>query len=195
MKNKYFEIGVPEPKQEKVKEQWESKYIASHFQKVGVLSESLARLPTLDEYFFLQTDTAFNAFTFVTLVAKANSIKHLYASTYSIGRRVVDALIELHDKGIIEQITLLVSESMIKRNPLIIDNLMVQAKSRPNMTVLFAWVHAKVCLMQTAESFFVVEGSGNWSENAHYEQYVFSNNEQHFNFRKELFTNVNLKKY
>jgi hypothetical protein len=195
LKNKFFEIGAVAEKQEKIAEKWESKYLASHFQKVGVLSDSLSRLPSVGEFFFLQTDTAFNAFTFVTLVSKANSIKHLYASTYSISRRVVDSLIELHDKGVIEQITLLVSESMIKRNPLIIDNLMQQAKSRPNMTVLFAWIHAKVCLMQTNDAHFVVEGSGNWSENAHYEQYVFSNDAKHYEFRKELFTNINLKKY
>jgi hypothetical protein len=195
LKNRFFDLNPEVHKQEKITEQWESKYLVSHFQKVGVLSESLNRLPTDGEYFFLQTDTAFNAFTFVTLVAKANSIKHLFASTYSISRRVVDSLIELHDKGVIEQITLLVSESMIKRNPLIIDNLMQQAKSRSNMTVLFAWIHAKVCLMQTGDAHYVVEGSGNWSENAHYEQYLFSNDAKHFEFRKELFTNINLKKY
>jgi hypothetical protein len=41
----------------------------------------------------------------------------------------------------------------------------------------------------------VLEGSGNWSENAHYEQYVFINSKEVFDFRKQLFTNVKQKTY
>jgi hypothetical protein len=96
---------------------------------------------------------------------------------------------------LIERITLLVSDSMIKRNPLVIDNLMGMAKSRPNVMVLYAWVHAKVCLLQTHENHFVIEGSGNWSENAYYEQYVFANSKALYDFRMKLFTDSKLKKY
>jgi hypothetical protein len=176
-------------------ELYTSKYLASHFQKVSSLENDLMRVPTKEEFFFLQSDTAFNAFTFIPLVAKCYPIKHLYASTYSISRKVIDALIELHDKGQIECITLLISDSMIKRNPLVIDNLMAMAKSRPNLNVLYAWVHAKVCLLETHEAHYVIEGSGNWSENAHYEQYVFANSKGLFDFRMQLFTNSKLKKY
>lgn len=176
-------------------ELFSSKYLASHYQKISSLKDDLHRVPSQEEFFFLQSDTAFNAFTFIPMVAKLYPIKHLYASTYSISRKVIEALIELHDKGEIEQITLLVSDSMIKRNPLVIGNLMAMASSRPNLTVLYAWVHAKVCLMQTHDSYFVVEGSGNWSENAQYEQYVFANNKGLFDFRMQLFMNSKLKKY
>ena len=172
-----------------------SKYLAAHYQKVSSLENDLFRIPTQEEFFFLQSDTAFNAFTFIPLVAKVFPIKELHATTYSISRKVIDALIELHDKGMIERITLLISDSMIKRNPIVIDNLMAMAQSRPNLTVLYAWVHAKVCLMQTHENYFVVEGSGNWSENAHYEQYTFANSKGLYDFRLKLFTETNLKKY
>ena len=172
-----------------------SKYLAAHYQKVSSLENDLFRIPTQEEFFFLQSDTAFNAFTFIPLVAKVFPIKELHATTYSISRKVIDALIELHDKGMIERITLLISDSMIKRNPIVIDNLMAMAQSRPNLTVLYAWVHAKVCLMQTHENYFVVEGSGNWSENAHYEQYTFANSKGLYDFRLKLFTESKLKKY
>lgn len=172
-----------------------SKYLASHFQKVSSLENDLMRVPTPEEFFFLQSDTAFNAFTFIPMIAKLYPIKQLYASTYSISRKVIEALIEMHDKGQIEQITLLVSDSMIKRNPLVIGNLMAMAESRPNLKVLYAWVHAKVCLLETHDHHYVIEGSGNWSENAHYEQYVFANSKGLFDFRLQLFTNSKLKKY
>lgn len=194
----YKDILTPvAPKEEgkKGSELFTSKYLAAHYQKVSSLENDLFRIPTQEEFFFLQSDTAFNAFTFIPLVAKVFPIKELHATTYSISRKVIDALIELHDKGMIERITLLISDSMIKRNPIVIDNLMSMAQSRPNLTVLYAWVHAKVCLMQTHENYFVVEGSGNWSENAHYEQYTFANSKGLYDFRLKLFTESNLKKY
>jgi hypothetical protein len=176
-------------------EKFTSKYLVSHYQKVSSLEKDLMRVPTPEEFFFLQSDTAFNAFTFIPLVAKLYPIKELHASTYSISRKVIEALIEMHDKGQIERITLLVSDSMIKRNPLTIDNLMSMASSRPNVTVLYAWVHAKVCLLKTHDDFYVIEGSGNWSENAHYEQYTFANSKGLYDFRMKLFTESKLKKY
>ena len=196
-KNKFFDFNQSKEvkKEEKINEVWTSKYIASHFQKIESLENDLMRVPTKDEFFFLQTDKAFNAFTFIPFVAKIYPIKELYACTYSISSRVIDALIEMHDKGMIEQITLLISESMIKRNPKTIDNLKAMCTSRPNMKVLYAWSHAKVCLMKTHDFHFVIEGSGNWAENAHYEQYLFANSKGLYDFRLQLFTTIKMIKY
>ena len=196
-KNKFFDFNQSKEvkKEEKLNEVWTSKYIASHFQKIESLENDLMRVPTKDEFFFLQTDKAFNAFTFIPFVAKIYPIKELYACTYSISSRVIDALIEMHDKGMIEQITLLISESMIKRNPKTIDNLKAMCTSRPNMKVLYAWSHAKVCLMKTHDFHFVIEGSGNWAENAHYEQYLFANSIGLYDFRLQLFTTIKMIKY
>jgi len=196
--NKFFnpkKTELEEKEELKPSAIWQSKYVVSHFQKISNLSEDLNRLPTAEEFFFLQSDTAFNAFTFIPLIAKSQSVKELYACTYSISRRVIDALIEMHDKGIIEKVTLLISDSMIKRNPVTIDNLMAMSSTRPNFQVLYAWSHAKVCLMKTNDAHFVIEGSGNWAENAHYEQYILANSKGLYDFRLQLFTTINLKKY
>ena len=194
--NKYFNIkDVSEKKEEKISEMFASKYLVFHYEKLKSLEESLNRLPTPEEIFFLQSDNAFNAFTFIPFIAKIFPIKELHASTYSISRKVIDALIEMHDIGMIEKITLLISDSMIKRNPATIDNLMAMASTRPNMEVLYAWSHAKVCLLRTHDFYFVIEGSGNWSDNAHYEQYILANSKGAYDFRLQLFTNSNLKKY
>lgn len=197
-KNKFFDFNTKsktEETKEKPSDLWTSKYVVSHFQKIQSLENDLLRVPTDGEFFFLQTDKAFNAFTFIPFIAKTYPIKQLYASTYSISRKVIDAMIELHDKGMIEQITLLISDSMIKRNPVTIDNLKAMCTTRPNIKVLFAWSHAKVCIMETQDFHFVIEGSGNWSENAHYEQYLFANSKGLHDFRKQLFTNVEMIKY
>ena len=197
MANRFFDYKElsDKPKDEETSEVWVSKYLATHFDKVANLEDDLTRIPTPGEFFFLQSDTAFNAFTFIPLIARRYPVKELYACTYSISRRVIEALIELHDKGMIEQVTLLISDSMIKRNPVTIDNLMAMTSTRPNLKVLFAWSHAKICLLRTHDFHFVIEGSGNWSENAHYEQYLLANDKGLYDFRLQLFTTSKLKKY
>ena len=67
--------------------------------------------------------------------------------------------------------------------------------TRPNIKVLYAWSHAKVCIMKTHDFHFVIEGSGNWAENAHYEQYLFANSKGLYDFRKQLFTTIDMIKY
>ena len=49
------------------------------------------------------------------------------------------------------------------------------------------WNHSKVQLIKSDGNYFVVEGSGNFSENAANEQYIFVNNEEVYRFRKGCF--------
>lgn len=189
--SKYFDLQkkTNEPDAPTFKESFESKYLLNHCAKLENLEKDLKRLPGREEFFFLQTDKSFNAFTFIPFVCQHERIKKLYASTYSIGSKVVNALMELYDGGFVDDITLMISDSMIKRNPVVIDNLCSMAASKGNVDVLFSWVHAKVCLLETDNHHYIIEGSGNWSENAQYEQYVFGNSRNVYEFRKELFTN------
>lgn len=54
-----------------------------------------------------------------------------------------------------------------------------------NLTVGFAWSHAKVTLIKTAcGKHIVFEGSGNLSDNARIEQYMMENNKQAYEFHK-----------
>jgi hypothetical protein len=199
MPNKYFDITKPGPQRGKahidVEKHFVSKYLLAHYQNVNHLEENLKRLPEPEEFFFLQTGNSFNAFTFIPLVCKHINVRRLYASTYSISRRVIEALIELHTAGKIEEITLLICDSMIKRNPTTIDSLLSTVSSYGNIKVLFGWNHSKVCLMQAPQppkggaqcNYFVIEGSGNWAENAQMEQYTFANSKGLFDFRMDLF--------
>ncbi|WP_271407312.1 phospholipase D-like domain-containing protein [Tenacibaculum soleae] len=195
MKNKYFDIKetVCRGQQKDSSEKFVSKYLVAHYEKIKNLNKELKRLPNTEEFFFLQSDTSFNAFTFIPLIGQNETIKELHASTYSISRKVIDALIQLHDQGIIEQITLLISDSLIKRNPATIDYLKALLTSRPNFKVLFTWVHAKVCIAKTASQHFIIEGSGNWASNAQYEQYIFANSIGLYDFRMKLFTESKLR--
>lgn len=199
MSNKFFDIkslSLKENKEEfaKAEKPYKAAYLVKHFEKLQSLKD-LLRIPTVGEFFFLQSDGQFNAFTFIPFIAQVYPIKKLHAATYSISKKTIDAFIELHDKGIVEEIELLISDSMIKMNPSTIDRLMALVHSRPNFTVKYAWVHAKVTLIETHEHYYVIEGSGNFSENAQYEQYLFANDKGLYDFRMKLFTESKLKKY
>lgn len=195
IKNKFFDIPSPKApeSEENSSEYFISKYLLAHYEKIKNLDKDLKRLPTSEEFFFLQSDTSFNAFTFIPLIGKHEAITELYASTYSISRKVVDALIQLHDEGIIEKITLMISDSLIKRNPATIDYIKSLVSTRANFEVTFSWVHAKVCVLKTPNNYYTIEGSGNWASNALYEQYLLANSKDLYNFRKTLFTESKLR--
>lgn len=196
MGNKFFDLGNKKIASDAiggahpVSPNFTSKYLLGHYQKINQLDADLGRLPSEEEFFFLQTDGAFNAFTFIPFITRNFAIQELFASTYSISRRTIEAMVELHDAGLIDKITLLINESMPKRNPVTIDLLNGLVKTRANITVKYAWTHAKICLLKTMEGHYCIEGSGNWSENAHFEQYVFANSYGLYEFRKEMFESI-----
>lgn len=170
-----------------------SKYLLAHYQKVASVKKDMKRLPEREEFFFLQSENSFNAFTFIPVVLEHQSAKRMFATTYSINKRVINALVELHQNGLVDEITLLVSDTMLKRNQITSDLLAAINREYANINVLFAWVHAKVCLIETKAANYVIEGSGNWSENAYYEQYMFANSKGLYDFRMKLFTEVQIR--
>lgn len=163
-----------------------STYLNHHLEKIAKV-EDLVRIPQEGEMFFLHTEKAFNAFTFIPWLAKRYFIEELYASTYSISRRVIEAIQQMQNAGQIGEVTLLISDSMIKRNPLTIDVLEGVAKYNANFKVKYYWNHSKVCLIKAGDFHLTLEGSGNWSENAQLEQYTLTNHEEVFDFRKTIF--------
>ena len=170
-----------------------SKYLLTHFAKVKKLQIDLDRLPEPEEIFFLQSNGQWNAFTFIPFLLQWYQIKELHACTYSISRRAIEAMVELYDAGKIDRLVLMISDSMQKRNAATTDLLAGLVRERGNIEVKYAWVHAKVTLIKTIAGCFVVEGSGNWSENAHYEQYLLANSQGLYDFRMELFENAKIK--
>ncbi|WZL88307.1 hypothetical protein VS868_11940 [Salinimicrobium sp. 3283s] len=188
-KNRFFDLSAikdPTPVEDPGRH-YKSKFLLAHFENVNKLEGNLKRLPSEEEFFFLQTNNSFNAFTFIPFVCKYVTVRRLFASTYSISRKVIEALMELQRTGLVGEITLLISDSMVKRNPMTIDVLLAVAATNGNLKVLFGWNHSKVCLLETASGYFVIEGSGNWADNAQMEQYTFANCRGLYDFRMDIF--------
>ena len=184
------DIGVIANNQNKAEESssaFTSKFLNVQTYMVNNLPEDLARLPEPGEIFFLQTMASFNAFTFVELISRLQFIEELYATTYSVSLSVLEALQEMQSAGRIGRIKLLISDSMRQRNPRICDALNAWAETDGNVTIIYTWNHSKITLAKTEVGDFCIEGSGNWSKNAQYEQYIFTNNADVMELRKKLF--------
>lgn len=151
--------------------------------KVDSLKHLTRRLPRRGEIFFIETTKSFTAFTFIVHVLKAvGHIHHLYIATYSTNERIINALLRYRDRGQLESIHLHISETLRFRMPDIYQRLL-DLRDKGILQLTFAWTHKKVTCMDTPQGAFVVEGSGNYGENALEEQYIFIQSEKVYEFR------------
>jgi hypothetical protein len=58
-------------------------------------------------------------------------------------------------------------------------------KKRFNFELELVWNHTKIALIKCKENYYVIEGSGNYSDNSEIEQYRFENNKQSYDFHKD----------
>lgn len=180
--NKYFELD------ELYREVRHSRMYSQRFEgiltfKVNNLRELCGRLPEENEAFFIETRKSFTAFTFIVyLIRNAGFVKHLYIATYSTNERIINALLRWREKGLIGTIHLHVSETLKFRMPDIFRRLK-ELHNEGTITLTYGWTHKKITCMDTDSGRFVVEGSGNYGENALEEQYVFLKSNKVYEFR------------
>jgi hypothetical protein len=161
-----------------------TKFVQKHCEKVASLKNLMGSYPMPEEAFFLYTLKSFNAFTFIVYIIKnVGVIDELTFSTYSLNERILNSLVKWYDKNQIKQINLSISDSIRHRMPKVYDQLEIHRKAR-RFQVNYCWNHSKVTLISSVGNHFVIEGSGNFSENAMHEQYIFMNDQQVFEFRK-----------
>lgn len=164
-------------------------YLAMHDYKLESLKELCGRLPEPGEFFALWTLKSFNAFTIIPYMIKTTGkIDYLVLSTYSINTRIIDSLCKKIDQGKIGHVKIFISDSIKNRMPKVVDHLNMAIQTREQISVHYAWNHSKITLIEAAGKFFVFEGSGNWSENAQHEQYIFFQYEKLYRFRLKCIT-------
>jgi len=186
MANPFFSLDdlgkkEKEDKSKLIREQ----FLTFHERKIESIKDLVGYLPNENEIIFIWTLNSFNAFTFIPYLIKyQGKIDSLTLSTYSINSRIVDSLIKYIDKGNIDHVTLLISDSLHSRMPAVVDHLESLVLSRKDViSVTYGWNHSKITLVKCSENYYVIEGSGNWSENSRNEQYVFLKSKQIYDFR------------
>jgi len=166
-------------------EQLSTKFWAMHTERIESLKK-LINIPGENECTFLWTLNSFNAFTFVPFcISHFGHIDELYLSTYTISRRIADALIKQIDLKAIDNVHVLVAESLKFRMPQVIDHLNALITTRPQLHIEYGWNHSKVTCIRCGNNYLVLEGSGNWGENAQFEQYILTNSKEIYEFRKK----------
>lgn len=154
--------------------------------KLKRLKELCGRLPEPSEAFFIETQKSFSAFTFIVyLMRTVGRIRHLYIATYSTNERIINALLRWRSRGLIDSIHLHLSETMQYRMPVVWKRLQ-RLHQDGVLRLTSAWSHQKVACIDTELGRFVVEGSGNYGENAMQENYVFLRSDPVYRFRAGL---------
>ncbi len=167
------------------------KHLILHEYKVDSLKNLTGNVPSENEIFFMWTLNSFNAFTFVPFIIKnVGIIDELIISTYSINRRIIDAFMRYFDAGKILNLTVLISDSLKYRLPKVYDHLQSLIANRPRIWVIYAWNHSKIALARSGKDHFVFEGSGNFSENSQYEQYILINSQKIYEFRRQCISDL-----
>lgn len=165
------------------------RFIEAHTAKIENIKKLCGQFPKNKEMIFLWSCNSFNSFTFIPYVIKySGAIEELCFSTYSINNRIVESLIRWYDKGLIQNIYIYIAESIRYRMPAVIENLERYAGDR-QIKIKYAWNHSKIQLIKSADNYFIIEGSGNFSENAANEQYIFLNDKTIYEFRQSCFFN------
>lgn len=182
MKNEYFDLSDLESELSKSRRFLDAFDVEMLF-KVDSLKNLTRKLPERGEIFFIETMKSFTAFTFIVHVLKAvGHINHVYIATYSTNERIINALLRYKEKGQLETIHLHISETLKFRMPEVYERL-INLRDAGTIELTFAWTHKKVTCMDTPAGAFVVEGSGNYGENALEEQYIFLKSEKVYEFR------------
>lgn len=188
--NKYFSLAdlIREKNNGRL---YSARFERLHFYRINNLKELCGRLPFEGEVFFIETKKSFNAFTFIVYLIKyAGEIKELFIATYSINDRIINALIKWKEKGLIGNINIEISASIKFRMPKIYERLNLLSKADKINSVQYEWTHRKVTCIETTAGFYVVEGSGNYGENAMLEQYVFCKSKEVYGFRRNEISNM-----
>jgi hypothetical protein len=161
------------------------RFLQAHDHKIEGLRQLMGKLPGEGDIYFIWTLKSFNAFTFIPYIIKhEGDIRELTIATYSISTRIVDALMKLLSRNRVQKVHLLISDSIQYRLPRVHDHLMALTRDHDQISVCYAWNHSKIALIRTMDNHYIVEGSGNFGENAQHEQYILVNSEKVYNFRK-----------
>lgn len=158
------------------------------FYKINKLNE-ICTVPGPNEQFRIVTQKAINSFDFILAILHEEKIEELIVAFYRIGKKVIQELKDLQEKGNIKHIHFLVNDAIPKLTPDAYN--LLKSLETEKFIVRLENNHTKIILIKTnKDNFYVIEGSGNLSINARIEQYCFDNNKELFDFHKNWITKL-----
>jgi len=157
-----------------------------HFKKAKALSD-LCEKPKQGEQWRIVTEKQFNAFAVILNVLQEEIIEELYLAIYRINEPTVASIIDYIESGKIKKAYFVISNffNQTKKPERWAIQLKEFANKNKNTKHVYTHNHSKCLAVKTKDNYYVFEGSGNMSDNARIEQYVYENNKQVFEFHKQ----------
>lgn len=156
------------------------------------LKTALPVMPTPSEsYRMLSVKGGFSSISLIAHIAQAEKIESLYISTFRVGIKQFDVLMDLKRKGRLEAVSIITSglqgENQKKYDYLspVLDGCQ---KNRWRICELNN--HSKVILAKTKNGHYVIETSSNLNENPKIEQFIVENDVGLFDWYREFFEAV-----
>ena len=189
-----WEDRPDEEKQDRVKSRALKRYeqnIKTHQERYRQLSDMTA-IPKPGEQYLIVTEKKFNAFTIISGVVEKGIIDEMYLAVYRTNQSTTNAIIDYINNGKILRGAMIISNffQQTVQSEKWTANLVLFTEEHPRFKVAFVQSHAKVIALRAGSNHYVLEGSGNMTQNAMIEQYRYENSKEVFNFHKQWITEL-----
>lgn len=155
--------------------------------------EALCSEPKKGEQWRIITEKQFNAFALILHLLQTCRIQEMYLAVYRINEPTVRSLIDFIQSGKIKKSVFVISSffNQTKKPEQWAIMLKQFADETENCQHVYTHNHAKILAVRTSDNeYFVFEGSGNMSDNARIEQYIYENSKESFEFHKKWMTEL-----
>ena len=163
-----------------------------HFLKAKALSDLCVK-PKKNEQYRIITEKQFNAYALILHLLESETIEEMYLAIYRINQPTVDSIMDFINKRRIKKATFIISNffNQTKKPEQWAIKLKNFCDSNKYCSHVYVHNHSKVLAIRTnTNNHYIFEGSGNMSDNARIEQYIYEESESVFNFHKNWMLNL-----
>lgn len=154
--------------------------------------DDLCTPPKPGEQWRIITQKRFNAYALVLRTLMERDIEDLWIAIYRINVTTAKSLINLIEQGMIKRANFIISSFFVnnKTQDEAAVALLRFAEMNECCRVVYVSNHAKIACVHAGDDWFVFEGSGNLSDNARIEQYIYENSREMYDFHTEWMDDV-----
>jgi hypothetical protein len=137
--------------------------------------ELIDRLPEEGEFFHMVSDGKFDYWSLIPLIVEMAGIRgaELHASTWTLNRPNALEMLAMLDDGRLSRISLLTG-TYFKRRESAVYATIANGLAARNSRIRCLENHAKVAIIQTGETGYILEGSANFTANPRIEQNILA---------------------
>lgn len=157
-----------------------------HFLRAKKLADLCVK-PQENEQYRIITEKQFNAYALILHLLESEEIEKMYLAIYRINEPTVASICDFIAAGKIKKAVFIISNffNQTKKPEQWAIKLKDFCDRNINCAHRYTHNHAKVLAVETTTgNYYVFEGSGNMSDNARIEQYVYENNQDVYLFHK-----------